>query len=114
MANATYLLGSNPYVRVELDEADISSDFTAVNWTYGLVLVPFGEDFDAATEDGWVVAAYELATDARGGTHHTLKALLTDLVTARGKYNPYVRLVNAADETETPQYLDASGIVTVK
>lgn len=114
MANATYLLGSNPYVRVELEEADLSTDFVAASWTYSLVLKALSTTFSAATEDGWVAATYELMTDDQGQTHHVVKALLTDLVTAAGQYNPYVRLVNAAAETETPQYLDAAGIVTVK
>lgn len=114
MANASYLLGTNPYLRVELHEGDLSTELIAENWTYGLVLKTLSETFDAATETGWVAAAYELATDDRGQTHHVVKALLTDLVTARGHYRAYLRLVNAAAETETPQYLEASGTVAVK
>ncbi len=113
MADVTYLLGSNPYHVAELERTALSDDYTPANWTYSLVMKKLGEAFDGATET-WVAAAYELATDSEGETHHTVKALLTDLITVRGQYTTYVRLVNAASEAETPQYIPVSGIATVK
>ena len=113
MANVTYPLGSNPYHVVELERTALSADYTPANWTYSMVMKKVGEAFDGAAET-WVAAAYELATDDQGETHHTVKALLTGLVTVRGRYTTYVRLVNAASEAETPQYVPVSGIATVQ
>lgn len=112
MANATYILGSNQYVVVELERTALSDDFTPANWTYRLALVPFGETLDVTTAD-WVAAVYELATDSEGATHHTLKALLPTLTTVRGKFSAAVEMTSLT-ETETPTYPDVAGLVTVK
>lgn len=112
MADATYLLGSNQYVVVELERTALSASYTPANWIYALVLKRQGEVFDGDSET-WETATYELATDSEGETHHTVKALLPDLVTVKGKYNPFVKMTSLS-ETETPTYVDAAGVVTVK
>lgn len=116
MANATYILGTNEYVVVELTRTALSAAFTAANWEYEMCLVVVGEDFDPEGEAAvWVDALYELATDSSGQTHHTVKALLAGddpLSEVPGKFTPYVRLTSLT-ESETPTILRASGRVTI-
>ena len=118
MADAEYILGTNEYVVVELKRGDLSSDFDSDGWTYELVLLEFGTVWDAGDEEGeggseWVDAVYELATDSRGATHHTVKALLPTLTEAAGRYTARVQLTAVDAETETPTILEAEGMVTV-
>jgi len=113
MANAEYYLGSTRYVVVELERTALSADFTPGNWTYDLALVPMGEDFDETTA-AWASAVYELATDAAGQTSHTIKSLLPSLTTVAGKFRVFYRMTAIGAETETPQWDEVAGIVTVK
>ena len=115
MADASYILGTNEYVVVELERSALSATFTASNWDYELCLVAIGDAFDESTET-WVDAVYELATDAAGQTHHTVKALLagtTPLTAVAGTFTAFVRMTTTAGETETPTLLRAAGKVTV-
>jgi hypothetical protein len=114
MANATYILGTNEYVVVELTRTALSATFTPANWEYELCLVGIGEDFDE-TAATWVDAVYELATDSGGQTHHTVKALLAGadpLSEEPGQFIPYVRMTSMS-ESETPTILRASGRVSI-
>jgi len=113
MANAEYYLGSTRYVVVELERTALSDDFTPANWDYELALEPMGNDFDETTA-AWADAVYELATDDAGETHHTIKALLPNLTTVAGRFQPFYRMTSTAGETETPQWDEATGLVTVK
>lgn len=109
MANATYLLGSNEYVVVELERTALSADFTPGSWTFEMALLTMGEEFDPdSAEIEWAAAVYE-AIDT---TRHTVKALLPDMTVLPGRYVPYVRM-ESLTETETPTILRASGRVTV-
>lgn len=114
MANATYILGTNEYLVVELTRTALSATFTAANWEYELCLVGIGEDFDEAAAT-WVDAVYELATDSGGQTHHTVKALIggdDPPAEEPGKFTPYVRMTSVT-ESETPTILRAWGRVTL-
>jgi len=109
MPTATYILGSNEYVVVELERTALSADFTPANWTYEMILVALADEFDAGDETlVWADAVYELAAS----THHTVKALLTELTELAGQYIAYVRM-SSATETETPTILRSRGKVVV-
>jgi len=103
MSDATYIAGSQEYLRVEIERA--FGGFETTDYTGELALCPYGHLASTIEETDWTDAAWETVD----GHDYLMILLGIDLTPAAGAYTVYARLTGA---TEIP-ITRAVGKVTI-
>jgi len=103
MSDATYIVGSQEYLRVEVARA--FGGFATGDYTGELGLCPYGHPASTIEETDWIDAAWEIVD----GHDYLTILLAVDLTPAAGAYTVYARLTGT---TEIP-ITRAVGKVTI-